>query len=95
MTDLHLTSHAEVRMRQRGFSEADVDLLLKVGTPIADDAVFLTNRDATREIEARRREIRQLERLRGSKLIVEGGALITLYHADRKASRSGGRKRRR
>jgi len=95
MLDLYFTNHAEARMRQRGFRKADVDLVLRVATRIADDAFFLTDKDAAREIERRRREIQQLERLRGSKFILEGGALITLYHADPKPSRSGGRKRRR
>ncbi len=95
MLDLHPTNHAEARMRQRGFREADVDLVFSVATRVADDAFFLTDRDAAREIERRRREIQQLERLRGSKLIVEGGVLITLYHADTGRSRSGSRKRRR
>lgn len=95
MLDLHLTDHAEVRMRQRGFRKADVDLVLEVATRVADDAFLLTDQDAAREIEKRRREIQQLERLRGSKLIVEGGALVTLYHANRRSIWSGCRMRRR
>lgn len=95
MLDLHFTDHAEARMRQRGFRKADIYLVLRVATRVADDAFFLTDKDAAREIERRRREIQQLERLRGSKLIVEDGALVTLYHADPKATRSGGRMRRR
>jgi hypothetical protein len=95
MLDLRLTDHAETRMRQRGFRKADVDLVLRVATRVADDAFFLTDKDAAREIERRRREIQQLERLRGSKLVVEGGALVTLYHTDPKPTRSGGRMRRR
>ncbi len=93
MLDLHSTSHAEARVRQRGFREADVDLVLRVTTRVANDAFFLTDKDAAREIELRRREIQQLERLRGSKLIVEGGTLITFFHADAKPTRSTGRKR--
>lgn len=93
MLDLHFTNHAEGRMRQRGFRKADVDLVLRVATRVADDAFFLTDKDAAREIKRRRREIQQLERLRGSKLIVEGGSLITLYHANRKSPRSAGGKR--
>jgi len=88
MLDVRLTNHAAVRMGQRGFREADVDLLLKVGTQIGDEAIFLTDRDAAREIERRRREIRQLERLRGSTLVVADGSLITLYHSDQKPFRN-------
>lgn len=95
MPDLQFTHHAEVRMRQRGFRKADVDLVLSVATRVADDAFFLTDQDAAREIERRKREIQQLERLRGSKIVVEGDALVTLYHAATMSRRSGNMKGRR
>lgn len=95
MNDLCLTRHAETRMRQRGFRNADVGFVLRVATRVADDAFFLSHKDAAREIERRRREIQQLERLRGTKLIVEGENVITLYHSDRKRSRQANRKRTR
>lgn len=95
MHDLSFTHHAEARMRQRGFRNVDVSLVLSVATRVADDAFFLSDKDAAREIERRRREIQQLERLRGTKLIVEGEALVTLYHSEWKPSRAASRKWRR
>jgi hypothetical protein len=95
MHDLRFTRHAETRMRQRGFRNADVSLVLSVATRVADDAFFLSDKDAVREIERRRREIQQLERLRGTKLIVEGENVLTLYHSDQKLSRQSSSKRRR
>lgn len=95
MNDLCLTHHAETRMRQRGFRNADIGLVLSVATRVAEDAFFLSDKDAAREIERRRREIQQLERLRGTKLIVEDENVITLYHSDRKPSRGTGRINRR
>ena len=88
MHDLRLTQHAETRMRQRGFRSADVSLVLSVATRVADDAFFLSDKDAAREIERRRHEIQQLERLRGTKLIVDCENVITLYHSDRKPVRA-------
>lgn len=88
MHDLRFTQHAETRMRQRGFRSADVSLVLSVATRVADDAFFLSDKDAAREIERRRHEIQQLERLRGTKLIVDCGNVITLYHSDRKPVRA-------
>jgi len=70
-------------MRQRGFRNVDVSLVLSVATRVADDAFFLIDKDAAREIERRRHEIQQLERLRGTKLIVDCENVITLYHSDR------------
>lgn len=95
MHEPRFTHHAEVRMRQRGFRNADVGLVLRIATRVADDAFFVSDKDAAREIELRRREIQQLERLRGTKLIVEGGSVITLYHSDRKPPRRTCRKNRR
>jgi len=95
MPELHFTNHAEDRMRQRGLRKADVGLVLSVATQITDDAFFLTDKDAAREIERRRREIQQLERLRGSKFIVESGALITLYHTTSKSLRAVSKRYRR
>lgn len=89
MLDLHITRHADVRMRQRGFRKFDIDLVIAEATRVAEDAFFLSDQDAARGIERRKQEIQQLERLRGSKIIVEGGALITLYHAAPKGRRVG------
>ena len=87
MTELSLTHHAQARMRQRGFKEEDADLVFRVGTRVADDAFLLTDKDAARAIRKRKQEIQQLERLRGSKVIVEGETLITLYHATQRPRR--------
>lgn len=95
MPDLRLTQHAESRMRQRGFRNADVSLVLSVATRVADDAFLLSDKDAAREIERRRHEIQQLERLRGVRLVLEGETVITVYHSDRKPTRAGLRKRSR
>jgi len=91
--DVHFTHHAEARMRQRGFRNADIGLVLSVATRVADDAFFLSDKDATREIERRRREIQQLERLRGTKVIVEGESLVTIYHYNGKGHSADGRNR--
>lgn len=88
------THHAEARMRQRGFRNADIGLVLSVATRVADDAFFLSDKDAAREIERRRREIQQLERLRGTKVIVEGESLVTIYHYNGKVASAEDRKRR-
>ena len=87
MRDLVLTDNAENRLRQRGYRGTDIDLLLQAATRIADDAFFLSDKDVTREIEQRRREIQQLERLRGTRLVVDGRKVVTLDHAGRKPAR--------
>jgi hypothetical protein len=93
--DLRFTHHAEARLRQRGFRNGDVSLVLSVATRVTEDAFFLSDKDATREIERRRNEIQQLERLRGTKVIVDGESIITIYKCDRKNLRANGKTRRR
>ena len=95
MHDLQRTMHGRVRMQQRGYRDADINLILKLATPVADDAFILTNQDAAREIALRKNEIQQLERLRGSKVIFWNGQLITLYHDAAMPKRSKGRQCRR
>ena len=94
MVDLRFTGHAEVRMRQRGFRKSDIGLLLNVATRISDDAFFLRDKDVAREVELRRSEIQDLERMRGTRLVVVGKTVVTVHHAERKRSRKCGGRRR-
>jgi hypothetical protein len=95
MHDIVLSRHAEARMRQRGFRDTDIQFVLDAATPIADDAVLLTEKDVAREITKRKREIQDLERLKGSTLVVEDGVLVTVYHAKWRSPRSHCSTRRR
>lgn len=93
MTALALTRHAEARIRQRGLRERDLALVLEAATPLAQDAWLLTAADAEREISRRKREIEQLQRLRGCKVVISGNAIVTVCHmrpaAQRRAIRLG------
>ena len=93
MTELVLTHHAETRMRQRGLRGTDLDLLLASATRLADDAWLMTDAVTEREIARRKREIEQLQRLRGCKIVVVGDAIVTVCHmrpvARRRALRRG------
>ncbi len=75
------SKHFETRMNQRGLRKEDIDILLNIADRIAPDAYLMTNEVTDQEIARRKREIQQLERLRGKKLIVEGKTVITGYHA--------------
>lgn len=68
-------------MNQRGLRKSDIELACTIATQIARDAYLLTNEDAAREIEKRKREIQQLERMRGLKIVVEGNTMITTHRA--------------
>ena len=81
MTALALSRHAEIRCRQRGLRDTDITLLMDAATPLAGDALLLTDADVAREVARRKREIQQLERLRGVKVVVSGDTVVTAYHA--------------
>ena len=95
--DLYVTNHAGERVRQRGYRERDLALVFECGTA-AGEAVILTNRDVERELEACRRRIAQLERLRGTGVFVRENAVVTVIHLTRDQVRrllAGGSRARR
>ena len=68
-------------MKQRGIRKNDIERILTFADQVAPDAYLMTNGIVDEEIARLKKEIKQLERLRGKKLIIEGGAVITAYHA--------------
>ena len=74
----YLTNHAEERLRQRGLRERDVDFVLLHGTS-TDNAVVLTKKDVEASIAEHRRQIAQLERLRGTAVFTRDAAVLTLF----------------
>ena len=76
--------HARQRMGQRGFRQGDVELIHRCGTRIDDDAFFVTQKDVAREISRLKEEIRALERLPGSKVVIKGDHVATVYRTTKK-----------
>ena len=83
MTDLSYTRHAETRMQQRGIRKSDIALILACAAQIDDETWILLNRDVSRQIESRKREIRTLERLANRKIVVREDSVITAYSSRR------------
>jgi hypothetical protein len=80
---LKITRHAEARIRQRGFREDDVTILMKYGREMPNGTLVLTDRDVRREMEMMRRHISRLDRLRGMTAVVIDGRVVTVYRADK------------
>ena len=94
MTNITYSQHARTRMQQRGIRKADISIILTYGTQIDDETYFMRNRDANREIEARKREIQTLSRLANRKVVIRDGRVITAYpsnSADQKRTLRRGR----
>ena len=79
MTTIAYTGHAITRMRQRGIRNGDIALILECGTQIDEETWLMRERDARREIEARKRDIQALERLVSMKLVMRGERVVTVY----------------
>lgn len=79
-----ISRHAETRMNQRGLRHSDLSLILRCGSEVGDDVVFLSHHDADKEICRRKQEIQMLERLRGQKVVVAGDTVVTCYRSKRR-----------
>ena len=96
MGNLIYSRHAKTRMQQRGIRKSDIPIILACGTQIDDETYLMRNRDAAREIEARKREIQTLSRLANRKVVIRDGRVITAYpsnSADQKRTLRRGRQK--
>ena len=76
-----LTLHARMRIRQRGFRERDVDLILEQGT-LTHDGVILTRKHVADLVADYRRKIADLTRLSGAAVFSEDGVVVSIYRPD-------------
>lgn len=96
MLDFHMTDHAEMRKQQRGFRNADIDLLLSLGEPCGCEGLQLSRQAAQHEIAQLKAQIHRIERLAGSIAVVCEGSMITVHHGENARSnrrrRNGGKR---
>ena len=78
--------HAECRLRQRGLSHQDVELILHYGEMVSDGYVMSRKAIDSRKAEFKP-EIARLERLRDVTVIEDAGQVITAYRADKRRLR--------
>lgn len=86
VSDPVVSKHAAARLRQRGYRDRDVEVVLAHGTHL-NEATVLTDEDAARAIAAKKREIHELERLRGTAVVVADGVVASVYRPDRRRLR--------
>lgn len=87
MDTLMLTSHATMRMAQRGSGSKDAELIALVGTEV-EGGYLVLDKDY-KELERQLKGLLQrLRRVIGKRLVLDGGRVLTAYHAS-------GRQRRR
>lgn len=79
MAHLKLTKHASQRLAQRALSMSEAELIVNFGTEIEDGYFFLEQDCAALERELKN-AAQQLRKLRGKRLVVADGSLVTAYH---------------
>lgn len=77
-----LSSHVEERMRQRGYTNHDLELALFFGTPVGDGCV-VTKKD----VEEMKKDLQRLERLVGTLVIEQEGTVVTMYRPSKQRRR--------
>lgn len=78
---IRFSKHAAARIRQRGLTESDVELIRKTGESV-EDGYVMSNRAVEQRMHELQREINRIERLRGVALIEGETQVITVYRAD-------------
>lgn len=81
---LNICNHADKRIRQRSYKKDDIDLIMDCGTRLDEETYFLRNKDIQHEIQIRKHQIQRLEHLRGTKIIIKEGTVITIYRLSEK-----------
>ena len=88
---MNATHHFQARTQQRGIGATKVDLILCLGTPNSrGDMTLLGKKEIDREIQKRKEEIRELEKMRssgGAGIAHDGETLITAFHRHKKFKR--------
>lgn len=88
MLDFQVTDHAETRKQQRGFCNADIDLLLSLAEPCGHDGYRVSSQAAQNEIRRLKAKIQQIERLAGSIAVICEGSVVTVHHGENSKSNS-------
>jgi hypothetical protein len=75
-----------MRMAQRGIDSEDAELIALVGTEV--EGGYLVRSKDYQELERQLKGLlHRLRRVVGKRLIVEGGRVVTAYHASRRQQR--------
>ena len=86
MPQLALSQHGCVRLAQRGIHLSDVDLILQFGTEV-DDGFIVREKDCQEVERALKNILTRVRRIRGKRVVVADGCLVTAFHARRSEER--------
>ena len=86
MNTLMLTEHAKVRTAQRAIKPEDCELIELIGTEV-DDGYFVRAQDCQRVEKELKKLLERVRRIRGKRLVVANGRIVTAYHASSRQER--------
>jgi hypothetical protein len=86
MNGLALTTHAAVRMAQRGVNLKDSDLIVLIGTEV-DDGYLVRSKDYQEVERMLKKLLQRLRRVVGKRLVVAEDRIVTAYHASESCHR--------
>jgi hypothetical protein len=86
MSTLTPTDHATMRMAQRSIKIEDSDLIELIGTEV-DDGYLVRDQDYQQVEREIKKLLERVRRIRGKRLIVANGRIVTAYHASERCQR--------
>jgi hypothetical protein len=81
-----LSQHALSRMDQRAIRQGDVDLIKLIGTEVSDGFIVL-DRDRQEAERALQLLLDRVRRLAGTRMVVAGECVVTVYRAEKQKER--------
>lgn len=77
---LRFSKHGSTRAAQRNIQDADIELVLSLGSEVAD-GYLMRECDCLAAERELKRKMELIRRLKGKRLIVKDGVIVTVYHA--------------
>lgn len=86
MTETLITRHATVRAAQRGIDGDDIDLIMMIGTEV-EGGYFVRDKDCEAVERYLKHLMNRVRHLKGKRIVVADGRVVTIYHAGPKKER--------
>lgn len=86
MEHFEITKHANLRFAQRAISICDVEMIIGFGTEVDDGYIFLNQNCEALESELKA-ALQRVRKLRGKRIAVGNGQIITAYRATASTTR--------
>ncbi|MGH0038284.1 MAG: hypothetical protein ACQGVK_24900 [Myxococcota bacterium] len=78
MGGVEISKHAAERVRQRGYRERDLDLVMEYGQ-VVQSGYLLAGRDVARAEAELKRKLARLQRLKGTFVAVKEATVLSVY----------------